>query len=173
MTATINEFLRLIKAAFPELRADLEPSPTPSGSWWIDLRGREWGFPVSWRADLGFGFYTDPDVGFGERPSETYSDAQLAARRAATLVREAELGRAPKPMGLAELRELRQVTQSALAERLHKSQAAVSKLEARNEVQIGTLRETVMALGGHLEICVRFDNMEANITCFGDRPKQR
>lgn len=59
---------------------------------------------------------------------------------------------------LAELRQSRPVTQVQLAETLGISQGNVSRLEARSDVYLSTLRGYVEALGGHLEIAVVFDD---------------
>ncbi|MFC9694763.1 helix-turn-helix domain-containing protein [Kribbella sp. NPDC056951] len=59
---------------------------------------------------------------------------------------------------LAELRRRRGLTQEALAEQLHITQTAVSKIErgelARSE--FGTIRKYVEALGGQLEVIAEF-----------------
>jgi DNA-binding Xre family transcriptional regulator len=59
-------------------------------------------------------------------------------------------------VALADLRESRQVTQVQLAERLGVSQSNVSRLEARSDVYLSTLRSYVEALGGYLEIAAVF-----------------
>jgi DNA-binding Xre family transcriptional regulator len=60
-------------------------------------------------------------------------------------------------LALAELRQSRHVTQVQLAETLGISQGNVSRLEARSDVYLSTLRGYVEALGGHLEIAAVFD----------------
>jgi len=59
-------------------------------------------------------------------------------------------------LALAELRQSRNVTQVQLAETLGISQGNVSRLEARSDVYLSTLRSYVEALGGHLEIAAVF-----------------
>lgn len=59
-------------------------------------------------------------------------------------------------LALAQLRQSRQVTQVQLAEQLGISQGNVSRLEARSDVYLSTLRNYVEALGGHLEIAAVF-----------------
>jgi DNA-binding Xre family transcriptional regulator len=61
-------------------------------------------------------------------------------------------------LGLYDLRRLFEVSQTELAERLEITQAAVSKFENADDVRLSTLRQYVEALGGHLEICARFDD---------------
>lgn len=55
---------------------------------------------------------------------------------------------------LAALREQASISQSALAKRLNKSQAAVSKFECRNDFLLSTFHEYVEALGGKIDIVI-------------------
>jgi len=61
-------------------------------------------------------------------------------------------------LALADLRRSRQVTQVQLAEELGIAQGNVSRLEARSDIYLSTLRSYVQALGGHLEIAAVFDD---------------
>lgn len=61
-------------------------------------------------------------------------------------------------LALAQLRQSRHVTQVQLAETLGISQGNVSRLEARSDVYLSTLRSYVEALGGRLEIAAVFDD---------------
>lgn len=76
---------------------------------------------------------------------------------------EAEAG-----LSLAKLRQGRQLSQEALAERLGARQASVSKLERRTDLHLSTLRAYVEALGGTLEITARFPEGEVPIGSFGE-----
>lgn len=55
-------------------------------------------------------------------------------------------------MVLAELRKEAGMTQAQLAKAMGVSQAAVSGLEAQNDMQISTLKRVVKALGGQMHI---------------------
>ena len=59
-------------------------------------------------------------------------------------------------LALAQLRQSRNVTQVQLAETLGITQGNVSRLEARSDVYLSTLRSYVEALGGHLEVAAVF-----------------
>ena len=59
-------------------------------------------------------------------------------------------------IALAELRRSFGVTQDQLAKALDVRQAAVSKLEGREDVLLSTLSAYVGALGGTLEVVARF-----------------
>ena len=61
-------------------------------------------------------------------------------------------------LALAELRCNFGVTQEQLAGLLDVRQAAISKIERRNDVLLSTLAAYVRALGGELEIMARFGN---------------
>ena len=61
-------------------------------------------------------------------------------------------------MGLGKLRQARAQTQIALAERLDIPQGAVSRLERRTDLLIGTMRQYVEGLGGRLELRAVFDD---------------
>lgn len=69
---------------------------------------------------------------------------------------QAEARRTLAAMRLSELRAARELTQKAVARRLHKSQSAVSQIEGRADMYLSTLRDYVRALGGDLEIRVTF-----------------
>lgn len=55
-------------------------------------------------------------------------------------------------MELAELREALEIRQTDLAQKLKTTQAAVSRLERRGNVTIGSLKDYIEALGGRLEL---------------------
>lgn len=58
---------------------------------------------------------------------------------------------------LAELRQMREVTQVELAKALKTSQPNVSRIEAGEDALLSTVRQYVEGLGGRLELCVVFD----------------
>lgn len=59
-------------------------------------------------------------------------------------------------IGFHKLRQARQQTQVAIAERLNIGQGAVSRIEKQSDFLLSTLREYVGALGGQLELRVMF-----------------
>jgi DNA-binding XRE family transcriptional regulator len=78
-----------------------------------------------------------------------------------------------KAMPLEELREARELTQNQLAQSLHVSQGAVSKVERRADMYISTLRSYIRAMGGDLQIHAVFPDGEVLINQFADiAPKQ-
>lgn len=73
-------------------------------------------------------------------------------------------------MALQELRQAKALSQVDLAERLNVKQAAVSKLERRDDMYVSTLREYIRAMGGDLEIIARFPDGDVRIMNFADEP---
>jgi DNA-binding XRE family transcriptional regulator len=57
---------------------------------------------------------------------------------------------------LRDLRQARQLTQVRLAEILGKSQVTIAQMERRTDILLSTLRSAIEAMGGQLEIVVRF-----------------
>ena len=71
-----------------------------------------------------------------------------------------------KEMPLAELRQARKLSQEQIAALLKIKQAAVSKLERGTDMYISTLRNFLKAMGGDLEITVRFPDGSVKINQF-------
>ena len=67
-------------------------------------------------------------------------------------------------MELAELREALAIRQADLARKLKTTQAAVSRLERRGNVTIGSLRGYIEALGGKLELNAIFPSRTVKIS---------
>ncbi len=84
------------------------------------------------------------------------AQARSAARAEATLVE----------MQLQELRKSRDVTQVDLAKVMQVEQAAVSKLERREDMYVSTLRDYVKALGGELKLVASFPDAEIQVHPF-------
>lgn len=91
------------------------------------------------------------------------SPAQLARIRARTAEMAAE------EMSLAQLRKARAMTQTALARKLGKTQALVSRIESAGDLYISTMRKQIEALGGGLDIRAIFPDMApVSIAGFSD-----
>ena len=71
-------------------------------------------------------------------------------------------------MALGDLRRARVTTQVKLGKALKVNQAAVSKLERRADMYIGTLRSYVEAMGGRLDIIARFNEGSVRLAQFKD-----
>lgn len=86
------------------------------------------------------------------------SDAQArSAARAEAMLLE---------MQLQDIRKSRNVTQVELANVLNVEQAAISKLENREDMYVSTLREYIRALGGELQLVAKFPDAEIKVHNF-------
>ncbi len=71
-------------------------------------------------------------------------------------------------MALQELRQEKGISQEDLADMLDTKQANVSRMERRGDMHISTLRNYVEAMGGTLQIVVRFPDGDVFINQFED-----
>lgn len=111
---------------------------------------------VEYRPGRGYGVSAEQDLGFGQGPDEVLASAEDAERRVLQLLREDGHTVPSAGRRLRELREHRDVTQAELAGLLGIGQAAVSKLERREDLSLNSLRRFIEALGGTLEITAHF-----------------
>jgi transcriptional regulator with XRE-family HTH domain len=70
-------------------------------------------------------------------------------------------------IGFDKLRQARQQTQVALAEKLRVGQGSVSRIEKQSDFLLSTLKEYVGALGGQLELRVKFPDGDFVIESLG------
>ncbi len=75
----------------------------------------------------------------------------------------AKVGEMKGQMALNELRQALELSQVELAKRLNIKQPAVSRLESREDMYVGHLREVVEAMGGQLDLTARFADVEVRI----------
>lgn len=73
-----------------------------------------------------------------------------------------------KEMALADLRRARARTQQQLAGTLSVNQAWISRVERQTDMYLSTLRAYVEALGGELEVSVRFDDYVVRLNQFAE-----
>lgn len=67
-------------------------------------------------------------------------------------------------IALAELRELRGISQAAVGDALATSRPNISRIESEADVRLSTLERYVEALGGKLEIHAVFDDQDVKLT---------
>ena len=81
--------------------------------------------------------------------------------------------RAEEEMTLERVREALDLTQARLAKLMKTGQGNVSRLERRNDMMLSTLRGYVAAMGGSLELSVRFPDRSVKLSGLGQLRKQR
>jgi hypothetical protein len=71
-------------------------------------------------------------------------------------------------MTLTELRQIRKLSQQALAVSMKKKQPNLSKMERNPDMYVSTLRSFIEAMGGNLEIIAQFPEGNVRIKQFRD-----
>lgn len=155
-------FSASLAAILPDAEVKVDRPRDVEGEWWLDVVCNDFRSAIAWRAHEGFGVFTHPPE-FGDRPDEVYQPPALAAQRLGQLYGSWKTSaQSPSPW-LSEIRQLRGTAQTALAEKLSQSQAAISQLERREDIRLSTLRRYVAAMGGRLELRVVFDDFSASV----------
>jgi DNA-binding XRE family transcriptional regulator len=67
-------------------------------------------------------------------------------------------------IALSELREMRGMSQAAVAAELATSRPNISRIESEVDVRLSTLERYIEALGGQLEIHAVFDDEDVKLT---------
>jgi DNA-binding Xre family transcriptional regulator len=143
---------------FPNLLVKLDPSETPTGSWFVDVY-REGGLDpvnVEWRPDRGFGVTTPGPSDYGTGVDEIYGSPKATFERVVHLVETGESTVPPSSVRLGELRQSRGLSQAELAARAGVKQANISRIEGRDDLKVSTLAKVVAAMGATLSIRARF-----------------
>lgn len=70
-------------------------------------------------------------------------------------------------MAIAELRKVRHITQTQLAETLNIKQSSISE-KKRTDMYISTLRSLIEGMGGKLEITTLFPDAEVRLKNFSE-----
>lgn len=153
---SIEELQVQLQSALPAADLKLRKPRNPQGTWWLDATFGDHWVSVEWSARRGFGATASAfGDGYGEGPEEVFAELPHAFERVHALLAERQHTRPPAKVMLRELRARLGATQQQLAERLGVQQAAVSRLERRDDITLASLHRYVEALGGTLEIHVR------------------
>ena len=158
----MNQIERLksdLASRFPGLRMEIDaPADEQRGIWHLDVRpdGDAPLIVVEWRPDRGFGVSTPGPDDYGTRPDEIYPNARSAYDRVAQLVLSGGQTSPPEAVRLGELRRLLGLSQGEVAGRAGIKQAAVARIEGRDDILLSTLDRIVSAMGATLSIRARF-----------------
>jgi DNA-binding Xre family transcriptional regulator len=159
---------------FPDMDAQIDAAADATGLWQLDLRPRG-GSPwvvVEWKPDTGFGVSTPGVDDYGTKPDELYPNAKAAYNRVVELVVSGGHTAPPAVVRLAELRRIRNLSQAELAARAGVGQAAIARIENRQNILVSTLHRVVAAMGGTLSIRIEFpDGAWRELTGFSSAKK--
>ena len=151
--------LSTIASLFPDAKTAVTRPKRDDGVWSLEIDLDDNSISVEWERAAGFGISTVRAESYGERPDEAYPDAITALARLITLLGLHQRTAPQTPITLSALRERRSCTQAALADKLKIRQPTLSAIEHREDVQIGTIRSFVSALGGKLELLAAFEDV--------------
>ncbi len=161
---------------FPDMDAQIDTPADATGLWQLDLRpsgGSPW-IVVEWKPDMGFGVSTPGADDYGTKPDELYPNAKAAYNRVAELIVSGGHTAKAAAVRLAELRRIRNLSQADLAVRAGVGQAAIARIEKRQNILVSTLRRVVAAMGGTLSIRIEFpDGAWRELTGFSSAKKSR
>jgi DNA-binding XRE family transcriptional regulator len=152
---------------FPEAKITLEKPLHKDGVWSIDVRLGGYHMAIEWSEATGFGLTSDSEHGYGEPADEHYKDIGTALMRSVRLIKNRAETVPPYPVRIKELRQKLKLSQEEVAARMGVNQAAVSKLESREDSHVTTLREYARALGGRLVLRVVFEDSSNDIELAG------
>ena len=164
----MEKLLCAVRGMIPDLSVQLDaPDPGTTGRWYVFLVHDGHEVDVEWRPGRGFGITSsDEEPGYGEGPDETYEDLTQATARVATLL-AFRRRTAPRRVVLGHVRELLGVSQAELARRMGVRQAAVSKVERREDPSLTSVWRYISALGGTTEgFLARFGEEEYIVVPF-------
>jgi DNA-binding XRE family transcriptional regulator len=160
----MNDLQRLrerLAERFPSASLVIDPPGLDTGTWFLDAELQGHLVVVQWRADRGFGVSSPTRGDLNAKPDELYECLDVAYDRVVELL----LSRTRTIPGLTlpRLRVLRGLSQTELAQRLQINQGAVSRLERRDDMLVGTLRNLIAAMGGELQLLARFPDHTVEI----------
>jgi DNA-binding transcriptional regulator YiaG len=150
-----------LAARFPDAVLAIDRPATETGSWWLDARLQGHLVVVEWRPERGFGISTPSKDDYGSKPHEVFEVADSAYDRLVELLLSQTRTIPDQP--LRKIRESRRLSQVELARRLRINQGALSRLERRTDMRLGTLRNLISAMGGELELLAQFPDRTVRI----------
>ena len=139
---------------FPNASLDIDAPDVENATWFLDAELQGHLVVVQWKADRGFGISTPTRDDFGAKPHELYESLDAAYKRAVDLLLSQT--RTVPGLPLPRIRESRGLSQTEIAQRLQINQGAVSRLERRGDMRVGTLRNLIAAMGGNLKLVAEF-----------------
>lgn len=148
---------RLVRR-FPDVAMEIDEPANEAGLWHLDVRpgaGLPW-IVVEWKPDLGFGVSTPGADDYGSKPDELYSNPKAAFDRVVELIQSHGLTEPRTAVRLADLRKDRKLSQTELAVRAGVKQAAIARIESRDDLLLSTLGRIIDAMGGMLSIRAAF-----------------
>jgi len=159
----IVAFTDLLRHEFDDAEVNVDSPRDPNGEYWLDVSRQKFHSAVSWRPKVGFGVFVSDEESYGQRPDELYAHPDDACTRICQLIARTKDKHVRAVMQLKELRHIVGQSQVSLAAELEINQAAISRMENREDMHVSSLQEYIAAMGGELELRARFKDFEARI----------
>jgi DNA-binding XRE family transcriptional regulator len=158
----MEDLASMLERKLPDAQIELIRPRDPDGRWMLDVERDGWLVVVAWAPKRGFAITSraideDP-IAYGTGADEAYpgeGPAEIAAR-VEIVLKEKKTTTAPRAVALRDLRARLNLSQVEMAKRVEVTQGALSKLERRGDMSIAVLARIVKAMGGDLELWVRF-----------------
>ena len=161
----VERLHELLVGRFPDLKIEIDPPGedfSDTGPWFVNaFRPGLSPIAIEWRANRGFGVSTPGPNDYGSGVDEAFPNAEAAFVRVVQLILSGESSVPPLGVRLMEVRQSLGITQAELAATLGLSQAAVSKAEKRDDMQLGTLARHAAALGATVSVRLHFPGRQA------------
>jgi len=158
----------VLSCSFPKAQITLEKPLHENGVWSMDVRlPVGYHLAIDWRDGSGFGLTSDAEHGYGEPADEHFDDFGATLMRSIKLINNRMETLPPYAVRIKELRQKLKLSQEDVAGRMGVNQAAISKLEGREDSRVATLQSYAHALGGRLVLKVVFDDAEEEIELVG------
>ena len=172
----IQKLAALLAKQLPRADLELIRPRDPKGRWTLEVEHAGWLAVVLWLPSRGFGLHAGPlddEAGYGENLDEAYpGDAHDLADHIVGLLTTRTRTSPPRSVALKELRARCGLTQADVAKRLSMRQGTISKLERSARLDVDKLSELVKAMGGELELWVRFPD-DAPVKLLGPPTRRR
>jgi hypothetical protein len=144
-------------ARFPDLSIEIAEPELETGSWDMNIsRGGKFLMSVEWRRKGGFGFSTPKPDDLWSGHDEVIEAYDTSLDRIAHLLATGGETVPPLSVRLAELRQIRGLSQSELAERAGRAPANQSRGADQDDKKLSTLQKVVSALGASLSVVAKF-----------------
>jgi DNA-binding XRE family transcriptional regulator len=150
-----------LEARFPTASLTIDRPDVESGGWFLDATLQGHLVVVEWRVDRGFGVSTPSEDDYGAKPDEVYGTVTAVYDRVVELLLSQT--RTVPGRTLQQIRDSRHLSQAELAQKLKINQGAVSRMERRGDMLVGTLRNLITAMGGELQLLARFPDHTVEI----------
>lgn len=157
----IEQLRERLANRLPGASLAIDAPDVATATWFLDAGLQGHMVVIQWRADRGFGVSTPTRDNFNAKPDELYEYLDAAYDRVVELLLSQT--RTIPGLTLPRLRELRGLSQTDIAQRLQINQGAVSRLERRGDMLVGTLRNLICAMGGQLKLIAEFPDRRVDI----------